>query len=120
MAGLETATLTIKTVPPGEFFPTTPPGFLNTSTWEPLTTPFTPPTSVCAYSWFINISGDTRTVVDYAPSKTCWPGAQDTHSPGTVLRDYHIVNVVEYRTPGWTSGGLRVWGAACCRRYVLV
>lgn len=114
MAGLETARLTIKTLSPGQFFPTTPTNPIVT--WPPLTTPFTTP-SHCTNEWTILTSGDTT--VGNGPASNCLPGGSYTHSPGTVLSDYHIVDVAEYRTPGWTAGGLRAWGAACCKRYVV-
>jgi len=41
-----------------------------------------------------------------------------THSPGTCISGYQMKQIVEFRTPDWTLGGLRAWGAACCREYV--
>ncbi|KAH6848441.1 hypothetical protein BKA58DRAFT_450813 [Alternaria rosae] len=98
-------------VSPGQFFPTTP--SLSIATWPPLTIPFTSPT-YCTNRWIILTSGDT-TIANGPASRNCLPDGEYTHSPGTVLSDYHIVNVAEYRTPGWTTGGLRAWGAACCK-----
>jgi hypothetical protein len=51
---------------------------------------------------------------------SCLPGGEPIHSPGTCIISYHMVELVEFRTPGWTLGGRRAWGAVCCREYVHV
>jgi len=112
MAGIDDVRHTISTAGP-ESFPTF--NWLNTrDPWGPLTTPWSPPSS-CSTSWALRSLGADVHVTPVVPSD-CMPGGSRIHSPGTCYGDYHIVQVIEWRTSDWTSGGSRVFGVACCER----
>ncbi|KAH6848443.1 hypothetical protein BKA58DRAFT_284810, partial [Alternaria rosae] len=80
--------------------------------WGPLTTPWSPPSS-CSTSWALQGAGSSIYVTPMVPSD-CLPGGSRIHSPGTCYGDYHIVQIIEWRTSDWMSGGNRVFGIACC------
>ena len=111
MANIDDAILSIFTVS-GSQYP-----LVNTlSTLPPLTTPFTfNPT--CTEGTNYQQPGQPSHVQKFIPLY-CQPDATMTHSPGTCISGYQMKQIVEFRTPDWTLGGLRAWGAACCREYV--
>ncbi|CAN9385481.1 unnamed protein product [Alternaria alternata] len=109
MAGIEYAGYTLYTVQSGEFFPTSD----SDNSFPPLTTSFTF-ASGCAEQWRI-VNPDFPTEVLNSVPSSCFPGGRDVNSPGTCLPSYLLVALGEFRTPGWTSGGVRAWGADCCR-----
>lgn len=111
-AGIENAGLTIVTITSGPYLEPFP----TVSSWLPLTTPFTYPSS-CTDQWIQADFDDPGSVSNSVPS-SCQPDSTSLHSPGTCIEGYYIARVVEYRKEGYTSGGERVWGANCCRKYV--
>jgi hypothetical protein len=112
MAGIEDAGYTLYTVQSGEFFPTSD----SDNSFPPLTTSFTF-ASGCVEQWRI-VNPDFPTEVLNSVPSSCFPGGRDVNSPGTCLPSYRLVALGEFKTPGWTSGGVRAWGADCCRKYV--
>jgi hypothetical protein len=114
MAGIGDAGYTLYTVQSGEFFPTSD----SDNSLPPLTTSLTF-ASGCAEQWRI-VNPDFPTEVLNSVPSSCFPGGRDVNSPGTCLPSYRLVALGEFRTPGWTSGGVRAWGADCCRKYVYV
>ncbi|CAN9380781.1 unnamed protein product [Alternaria alternata] len=103
MAGIEYAGYTLYTVQSGEFFPTSD----SDNSFPPLTTSFTF-ASGCAEQWRI-VNPDFPTEVLNSVPSSCFPGGRDVNSPGTCLPSYLLVALGEFRTPGWTSGGVRAW-----------
>jgi len=111
MAGIDDLRYTISTTKI-EDLPTS--GWDTTDSWGPLTTPWTAP-SACSTSWALRGYGSDEHLTPIVHA-ACLPGASNIHSPGTCYGDYHIVDMIEWRTPDWTSGGSRVFGVACCER----
>jgi hypothetical protein len=109
MAFAPDAGLTIITLPSGDPLP-------SGDSLPPLTTPFTLPTS-CIDHWVPNDARSTNFVTNFIPA-SCYPDSATIHSPGTCIPGYRMVKLVEYRTVGYSQGGDRMWGAACCKKCV--
>ena len=116
MAGLEDASLTIQTLRPVDYFPAN--DVLHH--YLPVPTSFTL-ASTCTDQWMI-MDFITQTDLNNLFPTSCLPrgGPSASYSPGTCVSGHHIVALTEFRTGSWTTGGLRAWGAVCCREYVSV
>ncbi|RYN24239.1 hypothetical protein AA0114_g12795 [Alternaria tenuissima] len=112
MAGISNVTQSIMVLDSEKFYPTR-------NIWSALTTPFTFG-SHCTDNWRVgNVLSQPSDVVPRVtlsiPYACEMPGGQPTHSPGTCLPGFTMVDLTEYRTPTWTTGGARAWGAHCCK-----
>lgn len=116
MAGLEDASLTIQTLRPVDYFPAN--DVLHH--YLPVPTSFTF-ASTCTDQWMI-MDFITQTDLNNLFPTSCLPlgGPTAYYSPGTCVSGHHIAALTEFRTARWTTGGLRAWGAVCCREYVFV
>ncbi|KAE8850590.1 hypothetical protein P3342_003087 [Pyrenophora teres f. teres] len=105
MAGIQQASVSTTTLPPGTPLPTD-------QAFKPLTTPFVQP-SDCTDHW---TSRQDETVIRNSIPSSCTPDATSIHSPGTCMDGYYIANVMVYRTAAYQPGDDQLWVASCCRR----
>ena len=116
MAGISNVYHNIMVLGSNKFYPTH-------NVWSALTTSFTFAPH-CTDNWRVeNVLSQLSDVVPRLtlsmPSTCQLPGGQAIHSPGTCLPGFTMIDLTEYRTPTWTTGGVRAWGAHCCKAYVL-